>query len=86
MNFQQIIAAIAGTIALLTTAGSAILWAGDDRYMLREESKQMIVDNQCQQAEKELEWLETLAQNKALTIEQKLKRDWLERQIEKECK
>jgi hypothetical protein len=46
----------------------------------------MIVDNQCQQAEKELEWLETLAQNKALTIEQKLKRDWLERQIEKECK
>ena len=82
MNAQQIIAAIGGAVSLLTMAGGAMLWAGDERYILKQEMAQAIKQNQIEAMKAELEWLETLAQARPLTVEQKFKRDWLRRRIE----
>lgn len=81
MSAQQIVSLIAGSIALLGTAGSAILWAGDDRYVQKEEAQALMSEQRVEMQKDELEWLETLKQASRLTREQELKLQWLKRQV-----
>jgi hypothetical protein len=86
MNAQQWIAAMTGTVTLFAMAGGALLWAADDRYMLREESAQMVVRNKCETFRSENEWLETLAQGRALSRDELARLTWLKRRIaDPEC-
>ncbi len=86
MNPQQWIGAISGAVTLFAAAGGALLWAADDRYMLREESAQMVVRNKCETFRSEIEWLESLAQGRDLSRDERARLDWLKRRIaQPEC-
>lgn len=81
INVQKAAGVLVGLTSLLTVAGSAILWAADDRYVLRDEAKKLVRENQDLEKRDEIEWLLTLQQVKPLTTEQQFRLQYLQRRI-----
>lgn len=81
MNAHQWIRSIVAAITISVFVGQATLWAGDKRYLLKQEGDELIARNIDELQRKEIEWLETLASADKLTGEQRLKLSWLKRQL-----
>lgn len=63
-----------------------MLYAADDRYVLKEEMKQAVQDNQCAELAADVEWLETLAQARRLSVDDRLRLDYLKRKKNEDCR